>query len=116
MRSCGGAEGRPKGAAKVLHFQRKCNISVFGSPDQREIGANRGEKCYKKMFQWGCYTFGQKSGEMEASREPVFELILAGKSEGKRDGSGTVLYNFCTGFVEVMGGRTKQDWKGLAHA
>ena len=47
----------------MLHFQRKCNISGFGAPDQRERGAKQGAKCYKKMFQWGCYTFGQKSGE-----------------------------------------------------
>ena len=68
-----------KGAAKVLHFRRKCNISVFGAPDQRERGAKKGEKCYKKMFQWGCYTFGKKSAEIEAPRERVFELILAAK-------------------------------------
>ncbi len=42
-RSFGGATGRPKGTAKVLHFQRKCCISVFGAPDQSEKGAKKGE-------------------------------------------------------------------------
>jgi len=42
-RSFGGAAGRPKGTAKVLHFQRKCCISVFGAPDQSEKGAKKGE-------------------------------------------------------------------------
>ena len=32
------------------------------------------------MHQWGCITFMQKTAKMEAPRERVFELILAGKS------------------------------------
>ena len=101
-RSFGGAARGAKGVSKALHFQRKCNISVFGAPDQREIGAKRGEKCYKKMFQWGCYTFGQKSAEIEAPRELVFELILAAKSARKCGRSRLVVCRWCTGFVYVL--------------
>jgi len=35
------------------------------------------------MHQWGCITFVKKSAEMEAPRERVFEMILAGKSARK---------------------------------
>ena len=101
-RSFGGAVRGAKGAAKVLHFPRKCNIPGFGAPDQREMRAKKGAKCYKKMFQWGCYTFGQKSGEIEASRERVFELILAARAARKCGCSRLVVCRRCTGFVYVL--------------
>ena len=68
-RSFSGASGRAKGAAKVLHFPRRCCISFFGAPDQREKGVNRGKKCHKKMHQRKCNTFGQNSAEMETPRD-----------------------------------------------
>ena len=101
-RSFGAAAGGAKGDAKVLHLPPKCNISVFGAPDQRERGPKRGEKCYKKMLQWGCYTFGQKSGEIGAPRERVFELILSAKSARKCGRSWSVVCQWCTGFVYVL--------------
>ncbi|MYJ77832.1 MAG: hypothetical protein F4047_06700 [Caldilineaceae bacterium SB0670_bin_27] len=63
----------------------------------------KGEKCYKKMFQWGCYTFGKKSAEIDAPRERAFELIPTGMSGGKCDCSRLVMCSFCTGFVQVLG-------------
>ena len=109
-RSFDGAAGRPKWAAKVLHFRRKCCISVFGAPDQREKGPNGGEKCYEKMHQWKCNTFGQKSAEIETPREHVFELILAGKTARKCDCSRPAMHSFCTGFVQLL--EIVQIWTG----
>ena len=112
-RSFGGAAEGAKGAAKVLHFQPRCCISVLVVPDQREKGQKRAKIAAKKMHQWRCNTFGQKSGTMEAPRERVFELILAATSAGKFGWSQLVVCRRCTGFVDVLYRFTELNRNGI---
>ncbi len=55
--------GCAEGAEKCCKMRRRCCISVFWAPDQREKGGKGGENGAKKMQQWGCNTVMQKSSK-----------------------------------------------------
>ncbi|MDE0142763.1 MAG: hypothetical protein OXI80_04455 [Caldilineaceae bacterium] len=122
---CGGlrfvismAEGRSFGAAAEGRMgpRKRC---IFPKSDALlEIGVltreKKGEKRCESSASLGMHHFHEKSGEMEVSRERVFELILAAKSAQKCSCSRLVVCRRCTGFVYVLYSYTELSGKGMA--
>ena len=102
--SFGGAAGRAKGAAKVLHFQRKCCISVFGVPDQREKGQKGGKTARKKCTNRNATLLVKNRGNGGVAGA-CFRSDSGRKTGAERlrfvVGGLLTLYRFCLCFVQV---------------
>ena len=113
-RSFGGAAEGAKGAAKVLHFQRKCCISVFGLLT-REKKAIKGEKCYGKnapMEMQHSKKIRPKNGGDGGAAGADSGPNIGAEMRLFAVGGPPKVYSFCLCFVQVS--RVEREGNGQA--